>query len=348
MNASWYAVKNVKDDAAEISIFDEIGLWGISAKQFAKELKSLGNRRLLVRINSPGGEIFEGNAIYNALRRHPGGADVAVDALAASMASVIAMVGDKRSMAENGMFMIHNPWSVAFGESKDFTRTAGLLDDLKENIISAYAGRTGMERKQLSSMMDEESWLTADEALEMGFITEITEPLQAYNSFERFDISKFNKLPKNFMAKKPEEKATAITAVAEIPAVIVVETPEVAAVIEESEEEKAVNSLKAEAALVPGLKAEIVAKDSEIVSLKAQVAEKTQEYSKLSVTYDRLKQSLAIAPAQTVANTPAVAEHKSLIDIFNAITDDAERAIFFKKHEEELKQFVNKPMKKAA
>lgn len=336
--SSWYAVRNVKDDKAEISIFDEIGLFGVSAKEFTAELKSLGKRRVTLRIHSPGGEIFEGHAIYNALRRHPGGVDTANDGLAASMASVLMMAGEKRQMAENAMFMLHNPWSIAFGESKDFTRTANLLDDLKENIVSAYAGRTGMERKKLSSMMDEESWLTAAEALEMGFITEITEPLQAYNSFERFDISKFSKRPTNFMSKKNESKAEAI---AEVPAVV--ETPEVPEVVEESAEEKAVNSLKVEAALVPGLKAEIVAKDAEITSLNAQIVSKADEYSKLSVTYDRLKRSLAISPAQTVANTPVVGEQKSLIDIFNAITDDAERAAFYKKHQAELDQFVNKP-----
>jgi ATP-dependent protease ClpP protease subunit len=106
---SWYAVKNLANGQAEIALFDEIGLGGIGAKEFIDDLKKVQGKRVTLRIHSPGGEIFDGHAIYNALRRHQGGVDVAIDGLAASMASVIAMVGEKRSMSENAYFMVHNP-----------------------------------------------------------------------------------------------------------------------------------------------------------------------------------------------------------------------------------------------
>jgi ATP-dependent Clp endopeptidase proteolytic subunit ClpP len=339
-DSSWYAVQKVKDTEAEIAIYDEIGLFGVTAKEFTSELKSLGNRRILLRIHSPGGEIFDGQVVFNALRRHPGGVDVAIDGLAASMASVIAMVGEKRSMAENAMMMIHNPWTVSFGEAEDMRKSADLLDKLKENIISAYAGRTGIKREELGAMMDEETWMTAKEAKDFGFITDITERLNVYNSFERFDISQFSKRPRNFMSKKSESKPEVI---ADVPAVIEAssEIPE----IELSAEEKVVISLKEQAALVPGLQAELLSHKEEILNLGKEVTEKTDQLKALSLTYDRLKRSLAIAPAAQLVETPVAAERKSLADQYDAIVDDAEKTAFFREHKAELQQLVNKAPK---
>ncbi len=344
MSASWYAVKNVKDDAAEISIYDEIGLFGITAKEFTNELKGLGKRRVTLRIHSPGGEIFEGNAIYNALRRHPGGVDVAIDGLAASMASVIAMVGEKRSMAENAMFMIHNPWSVAFGNASEMRKSADLLDTLKETIISAYAGRTGMERKKLSSMMDEESWLTADEALEYGFVTEITEPLQAYNSFERFDISKFPKRPTNFMDKplseKPEVKVEG-TPVAK-------ETPQNPAVIDANTAElyKKIEALNARIEELSARHQKELADIDANVALAKQ-AEAEAKLAKAYESLDRLERSYGMAAAKVIAMTPAISGQKSIIDIYNEMPDGQDKTTFYKEHQESLLKFANKPIKAA-
>lgn len=342
--ASWYAVKNVTNDQAEISIFDEIGLWGISSKQFAKELKSLGNRRVLVRINSPGGEIFEGNAIYNALRRHPGGVDVAIDALAASMASVIAMVGENRSMAENGMFMIHNPWTVSFGESKDMRKSADLLDDLKENIVSAYAGRTGMKREELSEMMDEETWLTAAECKEFGFIDKITEPLQAYNSFERFDISKFTKRPTNFMATKEEAKIELKPEAKTATSALAVETVTVTAVAPEAQ----VIDLEARiSAIEAGQKAEIeaikAAHKVEIEVRDHKISDLQGQLGRANESLERLEKSLGVAAARIA---PAIAQsegQKSIVEQYNALTDPAERSRFYDKHKDELSRSINQP-----
>lgn len=338
--SSWYAVSNVKDDEAEISIYDEIGLFGITAKEFNSELKSLGNRRIILRIHSPGGEIFDGQNIYNALRRHPGGVDVAIDGLAASMASVIAMVGEKRKMAENGMMMIHNPWTVAFGESKDMRKSADLLDKIKENIISAYASRTGIKREELGEMMDEETWFTAKEAKTLGFVTEITERFSARNSFEKFDIRQFSKRPTNFMSQKSESQPD------ETPKEIVQASPEIPE-IELTAEEKTVIALKERAALVDGLRADILARDEKILNLEKRISDQSGLLDAVNLNYDRLKKSLAIAPAAQIIETPVIAEQKSLIDQYNAITDDAEKTAFFQEHKAALQKYINQATPKA-
>jgi ATP-dependent Clp endopeptidase proteolytic subunit ClpP len=187
---SWYAIsRSAKNEkTAEISIYDEIGGWGISAKQFISELNTLEAENITLRIHSPGGEILDGNAIYNALVRHPANINVSIDGLAASMASVIACAGDTVTMASNGLFMIHNPWTMAAGESEELRKSADLLDKMKENIVGAYQKRTGLGKGELSDMMDAETWMTADEALENGFIDSIGEKVSVQNSF---DLSKF-------------------------------------------------------------------------------------------------------------------------------------------------------------
>jgi ATP-dependent Clp endopeptidase proteolytic subunit ClpP len=335
VSASWYAIRDVTDKTAEVSIYDEIGLFGITASEFSNSLKSLGNRRLTLRIHSPGGEIFAGNAIYNSLRRHKGGVDVAIDGLAASMASVVAMVGEKRSMAENAFLMIHNPWTMTFGEAKDLRKEANLMDDLKEGIISAYAGRTGLDRDKLSQMMDDETWLNAAEAKEMGFVTDITEPFNMKNSFERFDISRFPKRPSNFMPKKSEVKEEAA------PEVVEVLAPEAKAevpAIEVSEEEKAILALKAEAALVPTYRDENARLGKELEAKDQQLLAKDQRIAELEIDIYRVKAALQIAPASVVPEIPK-GEAKSIYEQYMALDGD-EATAFWKAHRAELQRSI--------
>jgi ATP-dependent protease ClpP protease subunit len=175
MAQNWYAFKNApdKDGEVELSLYDEIGSFGIGAKQFIAELKEYKGQHVHLRINSPGGEIVEGSAIYNALSRHEGGLTVHIDALAASMASVIAMSGDPVYMSENALLMIHNPWTLAAGEAKDLRKQADLLDTMKSNLIRAYQKKSGMEEKAIAKLMDEETWLDAVEAVALGFVDAI-------------------------------------------------------------------------------------------------------------------------------------------------------------------------------
>lgn len=163
-----------KPKAAEIRIYDYIGEdWygdGCSAKKIADELKTIGDvEDILVKINSPGGSVFDGIAIYNQLKAHGATISVVVEGVAASAASIIAMAGDKISMGTATKIMIHNPWTIAYGEAKDFRKTAETLDEIRSGMIDAYAERTGLGRKELAQMCDDETWMGPDAAIEKGF-----------------------------------------------------------------------------------------------------------------------------------------------------------------------------------
>lgn len=184
---NWYDFQN-KAEVVEISIYDEIGDYGTSAKQFIDDLKSVGSKDITIRMNSVGGSVFDGLAIYNVLRSHQGYVKVKIEGLSASIASIIALAGDDIEMAENGFFMIHNPFGKSMGGADDMRKTADLLDKIKQELINIYANKTQLSEETISSMMDEETWLTSQEAKEMGFIDAITEPIKIAASF---DFSKF-------------------------------------------------------------------------------------------------------------------------------------------------------------
>jgi len=184
---NWYDFQN-KAEVVEISIYDEIGDYGTSAKQFIDDLKSVGSKDITIRMNSVGGSVFDGLVIYNVLRSHQGYVKVKIEGLSASIASIIALAGDDIEMAENGFFMIHNPFGKSMGGADDMRKTADLLDKIKQELINIYANKTQLSEETISSMMDEETWLTSQEAKEMGFIDGITEPIKIAASF---DFSKF-------------------------------------------------------------------------------------------------------------------------------------------------------------
>jgi len=201
---NWYEIKAKADGNAEIFLYDEIGGWGVGAKQFIDELRTLEGSQITLRIHSPGGAVLDGHAIYNALKRHDGGVVTAIDGLAASMASVIAMAGERVSMAKNGFLMIHNPSGVAMGEGADLRKTADLLDKMKDGLVNIYVQKTKMPAKKIEDMMDEETWMTASEAMEMGFIDEVTDEIDIA---AKFDLSKFAHLPRALVDNKKQSMA---------------------------------------------------------------------------------------------------------------------------------------------
>lgn len=176
MSRTWFTITNAADaPAAEISIHDEIGAWGISAKDFLGQLKNIpAGRPLTLSLHSPGGEVFDGLAIYHALKAR-GNVSVRIEGLAASMASVIAMAGTHISMPRNAYLMIHNPSGFAMGDAGDMRQLADLLDKLKGSLIAAYRDRTKKSDEDLTAMMDAETWLTGEEAVAQGFADEVTD-----------------------------------------------------------------------------------------------------------------------------------------------------------------------------
>jgi len=166
------------ETSAEISIYDAIGSFDVNAKQFVDELKEINADTINLRINSPGGSVIDGNAMFNALQRHPAKVITHIDGLAASMASVIAMAGDEVHMADNALLMIHNPWTFSMGDADELRADADLLDKMSASILSSY-GRSQYEADEIKNLMDEETWFTAQEAFDAGFVDHISTGLRA-------------------------------------------------------------------------------------------------------------------------------------------------------------------------
>lgn len=176
--ARWNAALAAKDDEDEkdntISVYDPIGFdpWtggGVTAKRIAAALRTIGKKNVVVNINSPGGDLFEGIAIYNLLRDHEGEVTTRVVGLAASAASVIAMAGDQIEVARAGFMMIHNVWVMAIGNRNDLRDAADQLETFDDALAAVYAARTGKEKKEIAKLMDKETWFSGDQAIEGGF-----------------------------------------------------------------------------------------------------------------------------------------------------------------------------------
>ena len=186
----FWKMKALADGEAEILIYEFIGedFWsgrGMDAKRFSDELKALGDiNKIIVRINSPGGDVFDGNTIYNILKAHKAQVEVRIDGIAASIASVIAMAGDKIIMPENAMMMIHNPWGFAVGDAAEMRKMADALDKIRGSIMVSYRAQTNLDEKKLFEMMDAETWMTAADAVALGFADEMIESVKAAASFK--------------------------------------------------------------------------------------------------------------------------------------------------------------------
>lgn len=210
---NWYRVQAKKGKNAEAFIYDEIGLGyyggGIAAADFIKDLKALNletGDTLTTRINSPGGNVFEGVAIHNYLRTLKAKVVVVIDGVAASIASVIAMAGDRIEMPENSMMMIHNPMMLAIGNAAQMRKVAEDLDNIRDSMASSYLRKAGdkLDRKKLYAMLDDETWLTASDAVKYGLADEVAEPVRAA-ALAQFDLEKYGfKVPQSIAAAKED------------------------------------------------------------------------------------------------------------------------------------------------
>lgn len=197
---------------AEESWFDD----DVTPQLFKEELNA-GSGDITVWINSPGGDCVAAAQIYNMLTNYSGKVTVKIDGIAASAASVIAMAGDTVLVSPVSMMMIHNPATIAWGDSAEMQKAVAMLDEVKESIINAYEIKTGLDRKKLSKLMDAETWMDANSAIEMGFADEIMQrntaedmavptvsmmysPAQVTNSLKE-------KIAKKCKIEKPKTKA---------------------------------------------------------------------------------------------------------------------------------------------
>lgn len=193
---------------ASLHLFDAISYWtGNDARTFQARLDAIDADVIDLRINSPGGAVFEGVAIYNMLLAHPAEIIVHVDGLAASIASVIALAGAEVRIAENGMFMIHNPSALVMGGAEDLRQTADTLDAIKEAILNTYESRTVLGREKLGELMTAETWFTADEAVRDGFATSKVQALRAAAHWNPADFPDLPESAKAFALGEEEPPA---------------------------------------------------------------------------------------------------------------------------------------------
>ena len=165
----------------DVYLYDEIGFYGTTAADFVSELATVKTAEIVVHISSQGGDIFEGLAIYNALRTHSSPVTTKVDSLAASIASVIAQAGDRRLMLTGSQMMIHKAHGLAMGDDDDMEEMAALLRKQTDNIAGIYAERAGgtSSKPRFLSLMKNETWMTPTEALDEGLVDEVIKPAKA-------------------------------------------------------------------------------------------------------------------------------------------------------------------------
>lgn len=180
---TWYNLK-ADDKRTTVSIFDAIGEYGVSAKNFLNDLRGVKASELDVEINSPGGDVFAGIAIYNGLRQSGKKINVKIMGVAASAASLVAMAGDTIDMPENTFMMIHNPWSFAMGDAEDMRDTADMLDKIGSSLVATYAKRTGKTDDEIKALLNAETWMTAQEAVDAGFATSVSDAVAAKAAFD--------------------------------------------------------------------------------------------------------------------------------------------------------------------
>lgn len=205
-NKKWYTMKAL-NKKAEITVFADIGYWGITAEDFSKELKSHGNLDFIdLKINSYGGEVFDGFSIYNMLKETGANITVTITGIAASIASYIAMVGNTIKIHGNAMIMIHNPSVCMCGEAKDLKREAEVLENMKDSAVKAYKrAKTNLTDLEISELMDKTSYITAEKALEYGFVDEVLEAVEVEEPETNSAIS----IPINYRKKIFTNKAPA-------------------------------------------------------------------------------------------------------------------------------------------
>ncbi|EOR20589.1 Clp protease [Clostridium sartagoforme AAU1] len=214
MSKKYWEFKNKTSTEADLYLYIQIASWGggyaaHSAQSFKQELDNLGEIDTLnIYINSPGGDVFEGNTIMNMLKRKKYTKNVYVDGLAASIASVIAMAGDKIIMPSNAMMMIHNAWVYTAGNSNELRKLADDLDKVNASIRQTYLDKAGdkLDEETITTLMDNETWLTAQECFDYGLCDVVGEDKSIEAKFDLSLLNKYKNIPVDYVLKQATAK----------------------------------------------------------------------------------------------------------------------------------------------
>ena len=216
--SKYQIVNKASPEEASVYIYDEVSYFGVNAEEFIKDLNDIKAKTIHIRLNSPGGSVFDGTAIFNAIKQHKSKTITHIDGLAASISSVIALASDEIRMAENAFLMIHDPWSIVIGNADVMREEADLLDKISGTIAKTYVAKTGKDEEEIKELMNAETWLSAEEASEMGFV-DVVDEIETDEKAKAtlFDLSVFIKgdemtkiiQEKQGEAKKEPDKRTA-------------------------------------------------------------------------------------------------------------------------------------------
>jgi ATP-dependent Clp endopeptidase proteolytic subunit ClpP len=202
IKTKWYAI-DVKNESAELSIFDEIGGFGISSAQFKEEFDLVRDKKSIhLMLNSPGGSITDGMAMYNILSSVRAKLSIEVLGMAASMASVIALAGKELIMDEGTYLMIHNPWVTTYGDAAQLRKDAAVLDKMRGELLNIYQAHSNLSPEKIGEMMDDETWMTAEEAQAYGFAQTVSPDSHAA-AYAHHNLSKigFKNIPQLLVEK---------------------------------------------------------------------------------------------------------------------------------------------------
>lgn len=215
ISASWgkpidgkvpYEIKAASDDTAELWVLDALGWPWNDINAMIREVSALKAKELLVRLNTPGGDIIDTFALYQAIKNHSAKVTVRIESLAASAGSVLAMAGDKVEAYPSSLMMIHNAWVCVAGNRFELQDTADLLEKIDNNMQEIYTAKTKIGKREIADMLKNETWLSAKEMKEKGFIDSIIEGKAAKAAF---DLSIFANLPDEFKAEgRPKDAIT--------------------------------------------------------------------------------------------------------------------------------------------
>lgn len=189
-------------EVLNIDILEEISGWGYDFRRIASSIKSFKGEKIVLPINSYGGAVLEGFAIYNALLAHPSKVETQIVGYAISMGTIIALAGDEVKMPENGMFMIHEPWNVTGGDAEDMRHEAEVLENFANQLAGIYSQKTGISRSDIRDMMKKETWLNAKQAKKLGFIDTIT---KGADISAKFNANEYKNIPKSLVDTKGKE-----------------------------------------------------------------------------------------------------------------------------------------------
>lgn len=216
MSKKYWEFKNQSSTEADLYLYIEIASWGAgyaahSAQSFKQELDCLGEINTLnIYINSPGGDVFEGNTIMNMLKRKKCTKNVYIDGLAASIASVIAMAGDNVIMPSNSMMMIHNAWTIVAGNANELRKLADDLEKVNSSIRQTYLDKAGdkLDEETLINLMDNETWLTAQECYDYGLCDQVGENKNVVAKYELDTLNKYKNIPVNYVVNQTKINET--------------------------------------------------------------------------------------------------------------------------------------------